>query len=604
MGKAYRIPSATDRLRRQQIQIKNLQAQFRNRNTPRPVASTAFAGASAAGSTGGTGNFLRTEGDTMTGPFALAPPVDFSVDIDSDGIIDIGESSSNSQYSSNVQFEDIQPNTFVLDTIAGAAFDGQVLILRTFAPSTPITIAQATLANGGNIQTLTDADFDMGDLQMIWLVFDADLIVFDNAPGGTWRVMSPPSGSGDVSQWATFPAVADIDYATFDGINIDRLRFVVDSGVPASSSDPSIFLGSDAFMNFNAATEDGFRWKANDVEMARLSEVAAGVYRFDMLDHSIVNAQDVRLDDTSGAIVFPSTSPAIGFDSAASRFILNMPTGANLFVTNNGNIGTLQMNNNSITANIVNANDVLQLGVDATAPTVVGEFRNDGTDVLVFSGGAVRNLSDGGGANIQLSNLGVTAINADLLFDASTHNIGDATNRVDNLNVQTVRLRAGGGVANVPSIHTSTGSILDLNFPLGSQMELSENGATKYTWTASSFTAPNIILTGASLSSNLAGISFDFSASGWIIKVASGDTIKNEIDGGDEFTISETVLDAHTKKIQNVVDATADQDAVTLSQLNSKTAGGLRTPLNSPLSPVVIEPINWTREITAVVTQV
>jgi len=345
MGKARRIQTSADRLRKNQIEIKQLQGLQRNRNTPRPVASTAFAGISAAGDVGGVGNFVRTAGDTMIGPLALAPPVEFRIQIDIDGIIDIGESSSNSQYTSNIQLDDIQPNTFTLDTIAGAAFDGQILILRTFAPST-ITIAQATLDNGGNIQTPNDTDFNMGNLQMISLIFDASLVIFGNAPGGTWRVLtgdatgggtgitfpidfpeddrgtvstspqdilfsastrhsvrmeitvdieltftSPPtnetaytniiiaqdgtgghtlelpagtvnketveagfllgaseetgiviksafglfyafletgnvvSGGADISQWATFPAVADVDYATFDGINIDRLLF-------------------------------------------------------------------------------------------------------------------------------------------------------------------------------------------------------------------------------------------------------------------------------------------------------------------------------------------------------------------------------------------
>jgi len=194
VGKAYRVPSSLDRLRKQQKQIKELQGIHRSRNTPKPVASTAFAGISAAGDTGGVGNFLDPAGDTMIGPLALAPPVDFSVDIDADGILDIGESSSNSQYSSNIQIEDV-PTSTTLDTIAGAAFDGQILVIRTFAPGS-ITIAQATFGNGGNIQTPNDTNFTMGNLEMISLVFDASLIIFDNAPGGTWRVLTGDATGG------------------------------------------------------------------------------------------------------------------------------------------------------------------------------------------------------------------------------------------------------------------------------------------------------------------------------------------------------------------------------------------------------------------------
>jgi len=71
-SKASRIPTAKDRLRKLSIDIRDLQAINRNRNTPRPVATTATAGSSAAGSTGGgTGNFLDIGGGTMVGPLAI-----------------------------------------------------------------------------------------------------------------------------------------------------------------------------------------------------------------------------------------------------------------------------------------------------------------------------------------------------------------------------------------------------------------------------------------------------------------------------------------------------------------------------------------------------
>lgn len=193
-SKPYRLPSARDRLKKHQTDIKELEAQFRNRNTPRPVATTATAGVSAAGDTGGgTGNFLPTSGGTMNGPLALNPPVDFTVDIDGSNTIDIGESSSNSQYSSNIQIEDV-PTSTTLDIIKGAAFDGQILIVRTFAPN-PITISQGTLVNGGNIQTGDGNNFVLGDLQIMILIFDEALKIEANV-GGSWRVLSVSSGEG------------------------------------------------------------------------------------------------------------------------------------------------------------------------------------------------------------------------------------------------------------------------------------------------------------------------------------------------------------------------------------------------------------------------
>jgi len=208
-SKASRIPTAKDRLRKQSIDIRDLQAINRNRNTPRPVATTATAGSSAAGSTGGgTGNFLDIGGGTMVGPLALNPPVDFRVEISANGTIDISPQNLSLQYSSNIQLDDIQPNSTTLDTIAGAAFDGQLLIIRTFAPRPALTIAQATMANGGNIQTPDDDDFELGDLQMIELVFDEALLVFGNT-GGTWRVLSTGGGGGEEAAIAILGLAAD-----------------------------------------------------------------------------------------------------------------------------------------------------------------------------------------------------------------------------------------------------------------------------------------------------------------------------------------------------------------------------------------------------------
>ena len=106
-----------------------------------------------------------------------------------------------------------------LEFISAAASDGQILILWTFAPSTEYTIAQATPANGGNIQTTASADNSLGDLQTMVLIFDESTRTADN-PGGIWRVVSvtgagggtpgptpPKSDLGDLSR----PSDVDLD---------------------------------------------------------------------------------------------------------------------------------------------------------------------------------------------------------------------------------------------------------------------------------------------------------------------------------------------------------------------------------------------------------
>ena len=104
----------------------------------------------------------------MKGPLALGPPLNYRVTVDTDDKINIGPVAQNTQYSSKVPLDDINntgTTSSTLEIIAGAAFDGQILTLRTFAPSTEYTIAQATPANGGNIQTPASADLSLGDLQ-------------------------------------------------------------------------------------------------------------------------------------------------------------------------------------------------------------------------------------------------------------------------------------------------------------------------------------------------------------------------------------------------------------------------------------------------------
>ena len=56
------------------------------------------------------GNYLAREGDSMIGPLALGPPIDFTIEVDVNNTIDVGPLNENVQYTSNVQLDDLQPN--------------------------------------------------------------------------------------------------------------------------------------------------------------------------------------------------------------------------------------------------------------------------------------------------------------------------------------------------------------------------------------------------------------------------------------------------------------------------------------------------------------
>ena len=193
------------------------------------------------------GNYLAREGDSMIGPLALGPPLDFSIDVDANNTIDIGPLSDNAQFTSNVQLDDLQPNSSVLDIIDNANFDGQILILRTFAPTVPYTISQGTLGNGGNIQTGDSSDLTVGDLQTVTFIFDESLKIEANT-GGSWRVLSVSSGGGgglsepviltiNTITPQTLPTTSVIDWSNNPNqITLDRDVEFSFSNLPASGS--------------------------------------------------------------------------------------------------------------------------------------------------------------------------------------------------------------------------------------------------------------------------------------------------------------------------------------------------------------------------------
>ncbi len=191
------------------------------------------------------GNYLAREGDSMIGPIAYGPPVNFRVEIAADESINISNLGDSPQYSSNIELDAVQPNTFTLTRIDGANFDGQILIIRTFGPDS-FTISQATLANGGNIQTPNDEDFELPALSMIYLVFDEALVVFNNT-GGTWRVLSAAGGGAGTGTYVS--AKMDQNQIANLALN-DHIQFndlVEDGGIVLQGQTPTFDQTSGIF---------------------------------------------------------------------------------------------------------------------------------------------------------------------------------------------------------------------------------------------------------------------------------------------------------------------------------------------------------------------
>jgi len=227
-------------------------------NISSPVAGSA-GGAVGSISNTATGNFLAKKGDFMIGPLALDPPTTFSAEVDSNNTLDIGPFNDNPQFSSNIQLDDLQPNSAILDIIANPQFDGQILLLRTFAPTVAYTLRQGTVGNGGNIQTGDGNDLTVGDLQTVFLIYDDNLVI---TVGGTWRVVSisnATGGGGEVFTWSNDHSAAGNDLT-----NLGRLRFN-NALALVSNADPSITLNLANHMQFNVADQNDFNFSMDGV---------------------------------------------------------------------------------------------------------------------------------------------------------------------------------------------------------------------------------------------------------------------------------------------------------------------------------------------------
>jgi len=522
MGKAYRIPSATDRLRKQQIDIRNLQAQSRNRNTPRPVAATAFAGSSASGSTGGgTGNFLPLSGGTLTGNVGFDPDLIFA----SNGRVDLDTASTTSESSSNILVTG-QGTPDDIRFIDGAQRDGQLLLYQGTNQQTQnllnalaftitnivgtgatniitVTVSSTTgLSNGDQVDvsfttnfnlqdavvadlTATTFTYDLGETgsasaetsgtaqtgniytndgetisldgtlsilgaPRIPLIFDSTIsagggwrpadsaggggsvsfpitptvnilgtvtttqdidlsavtahttsmtlgasisITFSNYPttgtqieweleitqdntGGrviTWpaEVTNPPTLSttadlitvvvlrtndggttvrvantvtsgGSVSTWANFDAISDIDFATFDGIDIDRLLFSQTSGSTVGATETGITSDATGNMAFDVPTSAGYDWDVANVTKLTLSEASS----VSTLQVTNVLGAQLELLETTGttvATILHGTSVTQYTTPTEHEFLIGVSEIANITSTGLSLVATKQL---------------------------------------------------------------------------------------------------------------------------------------------------------------------------------------------------------------------------------------------------------------------
>ena len=207
--KAKKVPTSTDRLRESLVNNRQLHALNRINRTPATIGSALLSnfGGSAGGVQSASGNFLKTQGDTMVGPIAYFPA---TVAINGSDELDITPtiSGSVSKASSYVIASFASPDKIQL--IIGAQFAGQLLYLQVPAASV-LTIEDYSNNAGGNIVTSDGNDIVITtttDPVTFSLLFDVTL--GPNGNNGGWVVLNAKSITGG-SATASFPLNYPVD---------------------------------------------------------------------------------------------------------------------------------------------------------------------------------------------------------------------------------------------------------------------------------------------------------------------------------------------------------------------------------------------------------
>lgn len=222
-------------------------------------------------------------------------------------------------------------------------------------------------------------------------------------------------------------------------------------------------------------------------------------------------------------------------------------------------------------ANII-LSDTLTINDSVADPLSNGTFQRNGTDVKVFSGGAVRNLTDiGGGANTALSNLAATSINQNLIPQAGKL-LGSAGNEWSSMFANNVKFGTAGVVDPLLKMIYGTVGFLNINIPTAEVLEFKVNDVTKMSISSSTvnlnstmalFNATGITMSDAAFNPVANG---EFRRNGVDVKVFSGGALRNLSDiavaGGNTISqgdSSVTVVDTTTGVITLTVDATTIQ---------------------------------------------
>lgn len=224
----------------------------------------------------------------------------------------------------------------------------------------------------------------------------------------------------------------------------------------------------------------------------------------------------------------------------ATGLELNGITGASITFRNNATlIGSINNNGLSMATGKFVSTQQLTLNISAITPSIAGVMVSDGTDILVYSGGAIRNLSDiaaGGAANTALSNLTTTSINEHLIPQAGK-TLGNSGSIWSSAWVNNVKFGTAGVIDATINMVYGTATGLEHNSPTGSSTTFRINGALIGSFnnnglamaTGAFVSTQQLTLNVSAITPSIAGV---FASDGTDVFVYSGGAVRNMTDIG------------------------------------------------------------------------
>ena len=267
-----------------------------------------------------------------------------------------------------------------------------------------------------------------------------DVSMYSYDEGAKWHYRSTKGGSiGNVSDWANHQAVSNIDANDKDiikvaNIDLDGIAATIEGIVNLDLFQLNQSINSlAAGVSYQSAAQQYHKMIVGGVPVATFEETTPANYLatidaiMNLVDNEINSVKQIAF---SGNEVLGSAESGIGMNDTENAMKYNVAltsyvhkfTAADELLASISRIGSNegQLSIEAVVAEILQTNDQLYFADASTDPTINGQMRRNGTDVKVFSGGSLRNLSNIGGGGYTANRAMISDVSGDLIASAIT----------------------------------------------------------------------------------------------------------------------------------------------------------------------------------------